>query len=289
MAKGPALFRVALTSAAAATLLIAATLADGAPAGPTEAVLALDAERCRAMAAGDVAALERIFALDAVYTHANGVSEDRSELIASIRSGARRYTSFACRDARARSAGGAVVVSGRVGGSVEAGGKTIPLSLVYTAVYAESAGRWRLVAYQSTTLPETGKKEVPLPHTASGAFEVQMVPQKTEEGSALSRFSLDKKYSGGLEGSSRGEMLAAGTAVPNSAGYVAFEKFTGTVDGRSGTFILQHSATMTRGDGKLSITVVPDSGTGALTGLTGSMSIRIEAGKHFYDFEYSIP
>src|SRR5206468_1697391 len=97
-------------------------------------------------------------------------------------------------------------------------------------------------------------------------------------GSAFARFSLEKQYHGGLDGVSRGEMLSAGTAVKNSAGYVAFEQFTGTLDGRAGSFILQHSATMTRGDGNLSITVVPDSGTGALTGLSGSMSIRIDAG-----------
>jgi hypothetical protein len=85
-------------------------------------------------------------------------------------------------------------------------------------------------------------------------------------------------------------MLSAGTAVKNSAGYVAFEQFSGTLDGKTGTFVLQHSATMTRGDGKLSITVVPDSGTGALAGIAGTMAIRIEeGGKHFYDFDYSIP
>ena len=128
-----------------------------------------------------------------------------------------------------------------------------------------------------------------MPHAAKGSFDVRMTPSKSEEGSPLSRFALDKRYHGGLEGTSRGEMLSAGTAVKNSAGYVAFEQFTGTLDGRSGTFVLQHSATMTRGEGKLSITVVPDSGTGELTGLSGSLSIQIDGGAHSYLFEYALP
>lgn len=128
-----------------------------------------------------------------------------------------------------------------------------------------------------------------MPHIAKGPFEVRMTPSKPEEDSPIARFTLDKRYHGGLEGESRGEMLSVGTAVKNSAGYVAFEQFTGTLDGHSGTFALQHSATMTRGEGKLSITVVPDSGTGALAGLSGSLSIEIDAGAHSYLFDYTLP
>ncbi len=127
-----------------------------------------------------------------------------------------------------------------------------------------------------------------MPNIAKGPFEVRMTPSNSDEGSPVARFTLDKRYHAGLEGESRGEMLSVGTAVRNSAGYVAFEQFTGTLDGRSGTFVLQHSATMTRGEGKLSITVVPDSGTGELTGLSGSLSIRIEGGAHSYLFEYTL-
>lgn len=100
--------------------------------------------------------------------------------------------------------------------------------------------------------------------------------------------SIDKKFHGDLEGTSKGEMLSAGTAVKGSAGYVAMERVSGTLDGRHGTFTLQHFATMTRGAPHLQIVVVPDSGTGELVGLAGRMTIEIEGGKHSYDFEYTI-
>ena len=280
-------------AAAAAALLLAVRAAGAAAApgaSPAEAVLALESERVRAMTAGDLAALDRNFADDAIYTHSTGVAETRSEFIGQIRSGARRYGALTLADLKARPAGTAVVVTGSMRGSVEAEGKTIPLALIYTATYAERAGQWKLVAYESTKLPEPAKKEEAVPHHATGSFDVKMTPQKSDEGSPLARFALDKTYHGSLDGTSHGEMLSAGTAVKNSAGYVAFEQFSGTLDGKTGTFVLQHSATMTRGDGKLSISVVPDSGTGALAGIAGTMAIRIEeGGKHFYDFEYSIP
>ena len=100
--------------------------------------------------------------------------------------------------------------------------------------------------------------------------------------------TIDKQFHGDLEGTSRGEMLTAGTAIKNSAGYVAVERVTGTVNGRTGTFALQHNATMTRGEGKLDIIVVPDSGTGELTGISGSMTIDITNGKHSYTFDYTL-
>jgi len=100
--------------------------------------------------------------------------------------------------------------------------------------------------------------------------------------------TIDKQFHGDLEGVSKGQMLTAGTAVKGSAGYVAIEKVSGTLNGRSGTFILQHTATMTRGIPQLSITVVPDSGTGQLVGLSGKMNINITEGKHSYDFEYAL-
>jgi len=101
--------------------------------------------------------------------------------------------------------------------------------------------------------------------------------------------SIDKKFSGDLEATSQGEMLAAMTAVKGSAGYVAIERVSGTLHGRHGTFVLQHSGTMTRGMPALSVTVVPDSGTEELTGLTGRMTIKIDAGNHFYEFDYMLP
>lgn len=111
------------------------------------------------------------------------------------------------------------------------------------------------------------------------------------EGAAegLGRMAIDKTYRGALEASARGEMLTAGTAVAGSAGYVAVERVDGELEGRAGTFLLQHSATLTRGAPQLSIGVVPDSGTGELVGLVGRMSIEITGGKHYYAFEYTVP
>jgi hypothetical protein len=100
--------------------------------------------------------------------------------------------------------------------------------------------------------------------------------------------SIDKQFHGDLEATSQGEMLMAGTEVKGSAGYVAMERVTGTLHGRAGAFTLQHSGTMTRGVPQLSVTVVPDSGTGQLVGLAGKMAIKIADGKHFYEFDYTL-
>ena len=128
---------------------------------------------------------------------------------------------------------------------------------------------------------------------ASGTFEVKLVPQKPDnkeaESANLGRMSIDKKFSGDLEATSKGEMLSAMTDVKGSAGYVALERVSGTLHGRNGTFVLQHTGTMTRGAPELSITVVPDSGTGQLVGLASKMTIKIEEGKHFYEFDYRLP
>jgi len=101
--------------------------------------------------------------------------------------------------------------------------------------------------------------------------------------------TIEKQIHGDLEATSKGQMLTAGTSVKGSAGYVAIERVSGTLHGRTGTFILQHTGTMNRGALQLSITVVPDSGTGQLTGLTGKMDIQITDGKHSYDFAYTLP
>ncbi len=123
---------------------------------------------------------------------------------------------------------------------------------------------------------------------ASGPFEVKLNPQTSYEAS-LGRMSIDKQYHGDLEATGKGEMLGMMTAVKGSAGYVAMELVSGTLHGRQGTFVLQHSGTMTRGAQHLSVTVVPDSGTGQFMGLQGTMTIKIEeSGKHFYEFEYTL-
>jgi hypothetical protein len=126
---------------------------------------------------------------------------------------------------------------------------------------------------------------------ARGTFEVKLSPQAPDDpaaGSAVGRMSIDKQFHGDLAAVSKGQMLMAGTAVKGSAGYVALELVSGKLRGRSGTFVLQHTGTMTRGVPQLSVTVVPDSGTGELAGLAGRMDIQIADGRHSYDFEHSL-
>jgi hypothetical protein len=126
---------------------------------------------------------------------------------------------------------------------------------------------------------------------ASGAFDVKLNPLETynqTEGAGVARMSLDKQFHGDLNATSQGEMLTGMGQIKGSAGYVAIERVTGTLHGRSGSFILQHNATMTRGAPYLNIIVVPDSGTGELTGLSGTMQILIESGKHSYQFDYAL-
>ena len=133
---------------------------------------------------------------------------------------------------------------------------------------------------------------MPQPHHAAGTFEVHLTPQATDdagEGDALARMSLAKTFHGDLEATSKGEMLSAGTAVKGSGAYVAIERVRGTLHGKSGTFVLQHRGTMTRGTPHLEITVVPDSGTGQLTGLAGRLDIKITDGKHSYELDYTLP
>jgi len=128
---------------------------------------------------------------------------------------------------------------------------------------------------------------------ASGPFEVKVAPVAQEqfpEGSSTGRFSLDKQYHGDLEATAKGEMLTAGTPVEGSASYVAIERVSGTLAGRKGTFMLRHLGTMGHGARTLDIAVVPDSGTGELVGLAGTLTIEIAAGgKHSYVLEYALP
>lgn len=125
---------------------------------------------------------------------------------------------------------------------------------------------------------------------ASGTFEVKLNPQTDDKVSnpTVGRMSIDKQFHGDLEAVSKGQMLAATTDTKGSAGYVAIERVNGKLHGHSGTFALQHSGTMTRGVPQLSVTVIPDSGTGQLVGLTGKMTINIADGKHSYEFEYTL-
>jgi Protein of unknown function (DUF3224) len=136
---------------------------------------------------------------------------------------------------------------------------------------------------------------VDTPQRAIGAFSVQMTPQGTPPdappgATPLARLSLDKVFSGEMAGAGHGEMLTAVTATSGSAGYVAFERFTGTVHGREGSFVLQHSGTMSpRAGQQLGITIVPDSGSGQLKGIEGRFLLKIDHGQHHYELVYTLP
>jgi hypothetical protein len=124
---------------------------------------------------------------------------------------------------------------------------------------------------------------------ATGTFEVKLSPQDQGADMPVGRMTIDKQFQGDLAGTSKGQMLMASSGtVKDSAGYVAIEKVTGTLNGRRGSFYLQHNGVMTRGVGELRITVIPDSGTDQLVGLSGKMNIIIVEGKHSYEFEYTL-
>ena len=127
---------------------------------------------------------------------------------------------------------------------------------------------------------------------AAGTFQVTMNPDPSYEGLeggiVLGRLSLTKQFAGDLEASSVVQMLSAGTSVKGSAGYVAIERVVGRLAGRSGSFVLQHSGSMARGQATLTVSVVPDSGTDELVGLAGRMAIEIVDGQHFYDLDYTL-
>lgn len=128
--------------------------------------------------------------------------------------------------------------------------------------------------------------------TARGSFTVDMTPAGesiTVDGVATGRMALSKRFEGDLVGSGQGEMLTALTPIKGSAGYVAIERVTGSLAGRRGSFVFQHSGRMDQGRQQLSITVVPGSGTGQLQGLSGEFSLQLVDGKHLYAFEYALP
>lgn len=138
-------------------------------------------------------------------------------------------------------------------------------------------------------IPKAAQKEKVMTRFASGSFEVKLTPQddKAEE-RTLGRMLINKQFHGDLEATGNGQMLTAMTSVKDSAGYVAIERVSGTLHGGKGSFVLQHSGTMTRDEQQLTVTVVPDSGTDQLVGLGGRMTIKIADGKHYYEFEYTL-
>ena len=125
-------------------------------------------------------------------------------------------------------------------------------------------------------------------HHAAGEFEVKMQPVSAADESVM-RMSLDKQFSGDLEASSVGQMMAGGNEANGARVYVALETVTGTLHGKSGSFVLAHRGTMTKDTQALSVIIVPETGTGELAGITGELGIDIRDGKHFYWLDYTLP
>ena len=151
---------------------------------------------------------------------------------------------------------------------------------LFTAVLA-----FALLASHASPQP----KETPMPHHAHGTFTVTMQPLDSPPAEGLSRFSIDKQIHGDLEATSKGEMLSGGDPHQGAAGYVAIERVTGALNGRHGSFALQHSATMDSSGHKMTVIVVPGSGTGDLKVIAGVYTIKIENGQHLYDLDYTLP
>ena len=141
----------------------------------------------------------------------------------------------------------------------------------------------------TTATQQQPQKEAKVSKRASGTFEVKVTPQDDKGAEGLGRMTLEKQLHGDFEGSSSGQMLTAMTKVEGSAVYVAVERLTGTLQGRQGSFALHHTGIMNRGAQQLTINVVADSGTDQLTGISGTMTIKIAEGKHFYEFDYTLP
>jgi hypothetical protein len=156
-----------------------------------------------------------------------------------------------------------------------------------------AAFAWGLSAHAAPSSSTAAPPRSAMAAHASGSFDVTLTPQGPEdkaEGSTLGRRSIEKRYHGDLDATSKGQMLTGVSDVPGSAGYVAIERVTGTLKGRRGSFLLQHTGTMSKASGYvLSVTVVPDSGAGELLGLSGKLDIKIVDGKHLYEFEYTLP
>ncbi|SEK31948.1 Protein of unknown function [Roseateles sp. YR242] len=140
--------------------------------------------------------------------------------------------------------------------------------------------------------PPTLSPAATMTQTAKGTFEVQLNNAPAAEGTEaakIGRMSIRKQLHGDLEGTSLGEMLAVRSSVAGSAGYVAMERVEATLAGRTGSFVLMHLGEMNRGQQRLTVQVIPDSATGELVGLSGTFSIDIKDGKHFYEFRYQLP
>jgi hypothetical protein len=163
---------------------------------------------------------------------------------------------------------------------MSSGYRTIQFMLLPPLVFA--------FALLSPTAPAQ-QKETLMSHHAHGAFTVNLQPLAPAPAEGLSRFSIDKQIHGDLEATSKGEMFSGGNPKQGTAGYVAMEVITGTLQGKHGSFALQHSATMDQSGQKMTILVVPGSGTAELKGIAGTFIIHIDKGQHSYDLDYTLP
>jgi hypothetical protein len=149
--------------------------------------------------------------------------------------------------------------------------------------------RWVLVVLVFSALSIAQQKETSMIHHARGSFTVKIQPLTPPPAEGISRFSIDKEIHGDLDATTKGEMFSAGDVKSGVAGYVAIEVVTGKLAGKHGSFALQHSATMDESGPKMTVTVVPGSGTGELKGISGTFAIQIANGQHSYDLEYKLP
>jgi|GEM_PF-202716 len=256
----------------------------------------------------DASVHDRFWADDLIYTGSGGKRRSKADIMRDVRSAPAPKptdpkTTYTGEDVRIQQYGNAAIVAFRLVGATAQSGKTEVMNFLNSGTFLKRNGKWQAVSWQATKIPApepdaktekssaVGKtqQETAMTKHASGEFEVKMNPQADEKGEpTVGRMSLDKQFRGDLEATSKGQMLAVMTDVQGSAGYVAMERVNGKLHGRIGTFALQHSGTMTRGTPQLIITVVPDSGTGELAGLSGTMTIKIADGKHFYEFDYTL-
>jgi hypothetical protein len=257
----------------------------------------------------DPAVHDRFWADDLIYTGSAGRRRSKAEIMSDVRSAPAPKpgdpkTTFSAEEIRIQQYGNTAILAFRLVGTTDDKGKSSTAKFLNSGTLLKRNGKWQVVSWQATKIPDaepgaktnggdnapgkTDKENAVIQH-AGGTFEVKMNPQVDEKAEpTVGRMSLDKQFRGDLEAISKGQMLAVMTDLPGSAGYVAMERVNGKLAGRTGTFALQHSGTMTRGTPQLIITVVPDSGTGELAGLSGTMKINIVDGKHFYEFDYML-
>jgi hypothetical protein len=300
-----------ISSVIAVLMLTTALCAQTAP--DTAELTSLVKEFLAGASRNDASVHDRFWAEDLIYTGSGGRRRGKAEIMSDVRSApapkpSDPKTTYSGEDIRIQQYGNTAIVAFRLVGTTEQNGKTEVMNFLNSGTFLKRNGKWQVVSWQATKVPDTvtsaaaepksqpqsavpssTQKETAVTEHASGAFEVKMNPQVDEKGEQpVGRMSLDKQFHGDLEATSKGQMLAVMTAVEGSAGYVAMERVNGKLHGRTGTFALQHSGTMTRGAPQLIITVVPDSGTGELAGLAGKMTINIVDGKHFYEFDYTL-